>query len=1121
MEAHIKVRRKMPLQVTRSAPLVLRQLSGEFSLRTIKAFLTILIVGSYLTAQTVPGAASSTTVLKVSSATATLGSPVTLTATVTVAGEPATIGQVSFLDGARVLGTAQVGSTGPSTGMARLVTTSFGVGQHTLTATYWGAPAVSPYAQSSSSAQELLTVTGGQASSTVSLTSSPRLTVSGGVDLTATIFGARATATGIVDFRDTSTNTLLGTAALLNGLGSFSPQPSLPLVDSSAAIASADVNGDGFPDLVIHYGSTTTFLLNSPSNPGHFLPSQVSYTTLAMGGSVVAADLNGDGAIDCVIYGDTSQGLMVSILFGDPKNPGLFQGEVDYQVNLIATLSLADVNGDGLLDIVIQSASDSSLAPLVLYADNLNPGHFLSTNPVSVSVDSVGVNTPLGPIITASSSTLSADLNGDGVADSVTPVPGKVICEVFWPYVCETQRPDSVSVAIADTSHPGNFLQQGTYPVGIDPTQIVAGDFNGDGCTDLAIIGGAANGGDPSVTLLFGVRTLTSSLPGVIATTGDQLIATYSGDGSNLGSSSQPFSAPGIGTNLLLYTPSNVLGVGTSVLLSAVASAPGTTPPPGSVTFYDGPIVVGSSSLDGNGDASYSAVLSTGSHLISATYPTTGAFASSTSSSVNTVIFGSSNLAILSASPPTPASQPSFQVGRTTLTWSAPAGVTGTELRIDAPDGQLFTSGGPTGSAATGLWVTEGMAFYLQDVSGGKPLTATNTLAIVCIHLSVEGYLTAVPNPIFQSQVVDGIPRGVTSLYWSAPAGVSNTELHIDSPDGPLFTEGGSTGTATTGLWASDGMTFFLQDTTGGKPLTAPNILGSVTVHVQKQQPVLFSASPDPIADTALVNGVPVGTTTLTWNAPNATTVRIYGPVGEVPIPFGELSGTTAVNNVTDGTTFFLVDESNISKPITLASVIIHLARPVQFSASPNPITDVTLVGEVEAGVTTLSWSAPTGVTSTEIHVNAPNGPAFSGGGPSGTATTSAWAQEGMIFYLQDTTAGKPLSAANTLATTTIHLQPQVQFSADPNPITKTTVVDGLPRGVTTLSWNVPGVGSVEVLIGSPNGVPFSGGGPVGTATTGLWVTDGMTFYLQDTTGGKPLTPANTLGVVRVTIGLQ
>jgi hypothetical protein len=57
------------------------------------------------------------------------------------------------------------------------------------------------------------------------------------------------------------------------------------------------------------------------------------------------------------------------------------------------------------------------------------------------------------------------------------------------------------------------------------------------------------------------------------------------------------------------------------------------------------------------------------------------------------------------------------------------------EVRIGSPNGVLFTSGGNRGSAQTALWVPDGMTFYLQDVSGGRPLTAENTLATVVVRL--------------------------------------------------------------------------------------------------------------------------------------------------------------------------------------------------------------------------------------------------------------------------------------------------------------------------------------------------------------------------------------------------
>ncbi len=53
--------------------------------------------------------------------------------------------------------------------------------------------------------------------------------------------------------------------------------------------------------------------------------------------------------------------------------------------------------------------------------------------------------------------------------------------------------------------------------------------------------------------------------------------------------------------------------------------------------------------------------------------------------------------------------------------------------------------------------------------------------------------------------------------------------------------------------------------------------------------------------------------------------------------------------------------------------------------------------------------------------------------------------------------------------------------------------------GKTTLHWNVPGVKSVEVHVGAPDGTLFTKGAPQGSQETGQWVRDGMTFYLLQT----------------------
>ncbi len=86
-------------------------------------------------------------------------------------------------------------------------------------------------------------------------------------------------------------------------------------------------------------------------------------------------------------------------------------------------------------------------------------------------------------------------------------------------------------------------------------------------------------------------------------------------------------------------------------------------------------------------------------------------------------------------------------------------------------------------------------------------------------------------------------------------------------------------------------------------------------------------------------------------------------------------------------------------------------------------------------------------------------------------------------------------------------------LTANPNPI---PVTGAALLGITTISWMAPGAEAVEIRIGSPNGALFVGGGSRGSAQTGLWVPDGMTFYLQDISSGKPLTAENTLATVVV-----
>jgi SAM-dependent methyltransferase len=72
--------------------------------------------------------------------------------------------------------------------------------------------------------------------------------------------------------------------------------------------------------------------------------------------------------------------------------------------------------------------------------------------------------------------------------------------------------------------------------------------------------------------------------------------------------------------------------------------------------------------------------------------------------------------------------------GRSTVSWMTYT-MSKVEVHLDAPDGPLFARSGPgLFSQPTGQWVRDGTRFYLQDVSGGLPLTPENTIAMVTLR---------------------------------------------------------------------------------------------------------------------------------------------------------------------------------------------------------------------------------------------------------------------------------------------------------------------------------------------------------------------------------------------------
>jgi len=103
------------------------------------------------------------------------------------------------------------------------------------------------------------------------------------------------------------------------------------------------------------------------------------------------------------------------------------------------------------------------------------------------------------------------------------------------------------------------------------------------------------------------------------------------------------------------------------------------------------------------------------------------------------------------------------------------------------------------------------------------------------------------------------------------------------------------------------------------------------------------------------------------------------------------------------------------------------------------------------------------------------------------------------------------INAASTIAAPASGTQ---IISASPNPI----LVSGSDTaGTTVITFNAP-VSATQLRLNSPDGLLLLNAAGSGSFSTGPFVSDGTTFYLQDASSGNPASAANTLGTVVVRV---
>lgn len=260
--------------------------------------------------------------------------------------------------------------------------------------------------------------------------------------------------------------------------GSFLSPATYSVGNDPVALAVADLNSDGQPDIVTANtimnangtgSSNVSVLLQDSAHPGHFLPA-VNYPTGFSPVDVAIGDLNGDGLPDLAVA-DTSG---ISILFQNPAAPGQFLPLKTIAVGSGGTsaVAIADLNGDGRADLAATTATGVN----VYRQDPARPGAFQTADSYLVGAQPYAL--------------LAQDLDADGRPDIAVANLGSP----------DGRTPASLSVLLQDPIRSGSFLPATSYAAGIYSCAIAAADLDGDGAVDLAVGNmGSFDGGSISI----------------------------------------------------------------------------------------------------------------------------------------------------------------------------------------------------------------------------------------------------------------------------------------------------------------------------------------------------------------------------------------------------------------------------------------------------------------------------------------------------------------------------------------------------------------------------------------------------------------------------------------------
>ena len=292
----------------------------------------------------------------------------------------------------------------------------------------------------------------------------------------------------------------------------FQPFITAPVGTNPVALVTADINSDGFPDLITanQKSNNVTVLTNNQA-----WNNNVAYPTATGPTALVAADFNFNGRPDVAVACSNATTDDVSVLI---DNGGIgFMAPVNFAVaaNLVG-IDARDLNGDGKIDFVAASRSTGQ-------------AYVRLNNSLAMTPDfTAGSTLTLG---SQPSGILLSDLDGDGKDDIIATSYGDASVSTFLglgnaTFGAAKVTPTStqpIALAVGDVNKDGkadvlttsfNTKQvsvllskgDGTFPtlrnlqVGNKPMSIAITDMDGDGNRDIVLV----NSGDDTVSVLLG-----------------------------------------------------------------------------------------------------------------------------------------------------------------------------------------------------------------------------------------------------------------------------------------------------------------------------------------------------------------------------------------------------------------------------------------------------------------------------------------------------------------------------------------------------------------------------------------------------------------------------------------